>query len=127
MPLSPLPPFAHNVRSLPIALLFFCSLRASHRSLHRHIMLALSLCFFLSLSLFLFSLFLSLRSAFVATVKLVLRGTHLSLISEANPLTMDYAKALPCLVVPWWRRFSTVSKVANISILRYIIFTYKIS
>lgn len=40
------------------------------------------------------SLFLSpLRSAFVATVKLALRGTHLSLIPEANPSTMDHESA----------------------------------
>lgn len=61
-----LPP-AYNTHSPPIALLSFCSLRAFPRARYTY------------------RAALSLRSAFVATVKLALRGTHLSLIPEANP------------------------------------------
>lgn len=66
---------AYNTRSPPIAPLSFCSLRASLRARYTY------------------RAALSLRSAFVATVKLALRDMHLSLIPEANSPTMDHKSA----------------------------------
>lgn len=58
----------------------FCSLRASHRMYRVYSALSLSL-----------------RSAFVATVKLALRGTHLSLIPEASPWDHESAPIYPMI------------------------------
>lgn len=83
MPLS-FPPFPHNARSDAIGLLFFCFLRATRRVCRANIVPALSL-----------------RSAFVATVKLALRGAHLSLIPKADLPTMDHERERE-FCIPWF-------------------------
>lgn len=81
-----LSPFPHNARSPPaIGLLFLCSLRESRRVRARIVPP-------LSLSPPPLSLFLDLRSAFVATVKLALWGAHLSLKSKADPPTVNHER-----------------------------------
>lgn len=85
-----LPP-AYNTRSPPIALLSFCSLRASLRARYTY------------------RAVLPLRSAFVATVKLALRAYASVANTRGEP--MDHESAFHA---PWWGWFSMVSKVGDI-------------